>query len=213
MKLILLAAALAVSLTSAGCERATVVEKQGVPAQPSEAGSEARQQTMNNQNPTATSGIRFVVDRSDRAVYVQRGNLVFRKHPVAVGKPEHETPTGSWSISKVDLNPEWIPPESAWAKDRSRKAPGDPNNPMGRARLIFDPPYSIHGTDALDSLGSAESHGSIRVANADVVELARLVVKAGGKWEGDAWFNARLNDRTKMTEIKLDRSVPIEVRP
>lgn len=204
--------ALAVLLAATGCERSTTAEKQAVSATPASVTSEAQQQPV-GQEPSNMSDIRFVVDRSDRAVYVQRGDEVIRKHPVAVGKAEHETPTGSWRISKVDLNPEWIPPDSEWAKDRSRKAPGDPDNPMGRARLIFDPPYSIHGTDALESLGSAESHGSIRVANADVVDLARLVVQAGGKWEGDAWFNQRLNKRTEMTEIDLERPIAIEVRP
>lgn len=204
--------AVAVIMPASGCERSAETQKQTAPPQAPGKATEARQQRA-GRFPTDMSDIRFVVDRSDRSVYVQRGEEVIRKHPVSVGKPEHETPTGSWSISKVDLNPEWIPPDSDWAKDRSRKAPGAPDNPMGWARLIFDPPYSIHGTDALESLGSAASHGSIRVANTDVVDLARLVVQAGGKWEGDEWFDARLNNRTEMTEISLDKPIPIEVRP
>jgi murein L,D-transpeptidase YcbB/YkuD len=98
-------------------------------------------------------------------------------------------------------------------RDRERKAPGDPDNPLGRARLIFDPPYSIHGTDEIDSLGTAASHGSIRVANPVVVDLARLLLQAGGGWQGEAWFQERVNNRTEMTEIRLDRPVAIEVRP
>jgi len=206
-------AAFAALLISSGCSRdseptAEAVSQQvaeprtsgTAPARPANAGVEA-------------GALRLVVDRSERALYVHRGAEVVRTHPVAIGKPEHQTPSGSWRIYKIDLNPEWIPPDSDWARDRERKAPGDPNNPMGRARLIFDPPYSIHGTEALDSLGSAASHGSIRVANPVVVELARLLLQAGGGWEGEAWFQERLNQRTEMTEITLDRPVEIEVRP
>lgn len=57
---------------------------------------------------------------------------------------------------------------------------------MGRARLLYNPPYTIHGTDELDSLGKAESHGSIRVANDVAIELAELLLREGGAWQGDA---------------------------
>lgn len=204
--------ALVVLLAAPGCNVSVGSSNNTAAAPQAGAGSAAARPRASADKRESMVDIHFIVDRSDRALYVQRGDEVIRRHPVAVGKPGNETPTGTWRIDKVDLNPEWIPPDSDWAKNRSRKAPGDPNNPMGRARLIFDSPYSIHGTEALDSLGGAESHGSIRVANADVVELARLVVQAGGKWQGDDWFDERLNKRTEMTEIGLDHPVPIEVR-
>ena len=58
------------------------------------------------------------------------------------------------------------------AGDREPQPPGDPDNPMGRARLVYQMPYTIHGTDNLDSLGQAVSHGSIRLANEHVIPLA-----------------------------------------
>jgi lipoprotein-anchoring transpeptidase ErfK/SrfK len=99
--------------------------------------------------------LRIVVDKSDREVRLFNGDRLLRTERVAIGQSEHPTPTGSWEIHQVDINPEWIPPDSEWAEDRERKAPGDPENPMGRARLIFKSPYSIHGTDDMESLGTA----------------------------------------------------------
>jgi lipoprotein-anchoring transpeptidase ErfK/SrfK len=156
--------------------------------------------------------LRFVVDKSDRKVRVFRGQQEVASHDVAIGTSEHETPTGSWQIHQVDINPEWIPPESEWAKDEERQPPGDPDNPMGRARLIFQSPYSIHGTDETDSLGKKESHGSIRVANEVVLQLAEMVLKAGGLWDGDDWFRRMTENRTEMFQLRLDNPVPIEVQ-
>jgi lipoprotein-anchoring transpeptidase ErfK/SrfK len=167
---------------------------------------------MREQARTEFRDLRFVVDKSERQVRVFNGEELLRTEQVAIGQSEHPTPTGSWEIHQVDINPEWIPPDSEWAEDRERKAPGDPENPMGRARLIFDTPYTIHGTDDLESLGQAASHGSIRVANEVVLQLAEKVLKAGGAWEGDDWFRERINNRDREYQIRLEHPVPIEVQ-
>ena len=122
-----------------------------------------------------------------------------RTLPVAVGQEGHETPTGEWGIHQVDWNPDWTPPDSDWSADSEYKAPGEEGNPMGRARLIFRAPYSIHGTDAMDSLGQAASHGSVRVSNEEIFGLARLVQEHGGveRSAGRLWQEAE--------DIVLDR--------
>ncbi|HVL79216.1 MAG TPA: L,D-transpeptidase [Sphingomicrobium sp.] len=167
---------------------------------------------MRDQARQELNQLRIVVDKSDRQVQLFNGDQLLRTEQVAIGQEEHATPTGSWRIEQVDLNPEWIPPDSDWARNETRKAPGDPENPMGRARLIYNPPYSIHGTDEQDSLGRKASHGSIRVANSVVLELAQMVIKAGGAWEGDQWFQERINNRSREFQIRLDNPIPIEVR-
>lgn len=155
--------------------------------------------------------LRFVVDRSERQLRVLRGGELVRADAVAVGQSRYPTPVGRWRFTRVDLNPEWIPPDSDWTDGRHREPPGGPENPMGRARLLFDPPYSIHGTDDLESLGRAASHGSIRVADEAVVALAELLLKAGGSWEGADWFQRKLGDRARMYRIPLREPVAIEV--
>jgi len=154
----------------------------------------------------------FVVDKSDRKVRVYRDRRALRTLEVAVGVPNHETPTGSWAFTRVDINPEWIPPQSDWAEGRVRSPPGDPDNPMGRARLVFDLPYTIHGTEDLESLGTAASHGSIRVSNEDALALAELLLRAGGAWEGREWFREMAENRNFEYEICLPQPVPISVQ-
>jgi lipoprotein-anchoring transpeptidase ErfK/SrfK len=63
-------------------------------------------------------------------------------------------------------------PNSAWAGDLAGKSiPPGPDNPLkARWMGIFDG-AGIHGTDETYSLGSAASHGCLRMAVPDVIEL------------------------------------------
>lgn len=83
---------------------------------------------------------------------------------------------------------------------------------MGRARLIFREPYSIHGTDALESLGEAESHGSVRVANEHVFGLARLVQEHGGAGRSEGWYRNAVDTPTEMFEVDIPDPVSIRIR-
>ena len=168
--------------------------------------AEAREQARRE-----VGNIRVVVDRSDRKVRVYRGDEVISIETVAVGMAKYPTPTGSWKFYRVDLNPEWNPPKSNWAKGRKRSSPGHTDNPMGRARLVFNMPYTIHGTDDLGSLGTAASHGSVRISNDVVMDLAELLLRAGGSWDGDQWFQRMSENRGKEYEIKMQYPVPIDV--
>ena len=156
--------------------------------------------------------MRFVVDISDRKIRLYQGERLVQTHPVAVGSSEWPTPTGSWQFHRVDLNPEWIPPAEEWASEETRKSPGDPENPMGQARLVYRMPNSVHGTNDVGSLGKAESHGSIRVANEVVLRLAEMLLKAGGAWEGPGWFQQMVQNRTTEYQIDLAERIPIEVQ-
>jgi lipoprotein-anchoring transpeptidase ErfK/SrfK len=160
---------------------------------------------------TATE-LRLEVVRSERVVHVYLDDRRVATHEVAVGQDDHRTPTGEWRIHRVDWNPDWTPPDSEWSEDSDYKEPGHPDNPMGRARLVFDPPYSIHGTDALDSLGEAASHGSIRVANDAVIELGEMVMRHGGASRDDGWLERVLADPTSMEEVPIPEPVRIVVR-
>ena len=175
-------------------------------------GSQSRVQAEARERARREVGsIRVVVDRSDRKVRVYRGDEVISIEAVAVGMSKYPTPTGSWRFYRVDLNPEWNPPKSNWAKGRKRAPPGRPENPMGRARLVFNMPYTIHGTDDLESLGKAASHGSVRISNEVVMDLAELLLRAGGSWGGDQWFQRMSEDRGKEYQIKIQYPVPIDI--
>lgn len=151
------------------------------------------------------------VDIASRAVNVYRGGRVVATHPAAVGSDEWPTPTGEWDIGQVIFNPRWVPPEEAWAEEEEIAEPGDPENPLGKAQLVYRAPNSIHGTNAPESLGQAVSHGSVRVSDEVAVELARMVMEAGGATTPDSVVQAALADSTRRVDIAIPNPVPIRV--
>lgn len=163
--------------------------------------------------PDSLRDLRFVVDISERKLFVLRGQDTMRTHPVAVGTEEHPTPTGEWAFHRVDWNPDWTPPpDEDWTEDKEPQPPGSPENPMGHARLVFQMPYTIHGTKERQSLGKAVSHGSIRVGNDVVVQLGRLIMEAGGAPRPESFFQQVAANRTKMEQVEIPRPVPIVVQ-
>ena len=161
--------------------------------------------------PTDTAGaMRVEVDISARKAYVSRGGAV-DTIAVAVGSQRWPTQTGEWTIKQVVFNPEWVPPDESWADEREPRQPGDPKNPLGRAQLVYDAPRSIHGTNAPASIGTATSHGSIRMRNEDILRLAREVLVAGGAPKDDAWLQRAESNRTEKQIVDLPRPVAIRV--
>jgi murein L,D-transpeptidase YcbB/YkuD len=112
---------------------------------------------------------------------VHQGGERIRSYPVSVGTARHATPTGQAGITRMVWNPSWTPPDSEWARDERPAAPGW-SNPMGRVKMHLFEDYYVHGTPAANErfLGRPASHGCIRMRNADVMELARLVLAADG---------------------------------
>jgi lipoprotein-anchoring transpeptidase ErfK/SrfK len=157
------------------------------------------------------SATRLEVDLTARRLYVYDGDRRVASYRVAVGSPQWPTQTGEWSVKQVVWNPEWVPPDESWAEQRTPKKPGAPDNPLGRAQLVYDPPRTIHGTNEPASIGRAVSHGSIRLANADVVQLARRLMETAGVKHDDAWYrNVQLN-RTEKVPVDLPQRVSIRV--
>ena len=70
------------------------------------------------------------------------------------------------------MDPVWNVPDSAWAGDLAGQTiPPGPENPLkARWMGIFDG-AGIHGTTDTASLGSAASHGCVRMAIPDVIDL------------------------------------------
>lgn len=163
--------------------------------------------------PEAVASIRLEVDLSERKLYVHHGGEVMSTFDVAVGESEHPTPKGDFTIDRIIWNPAWVPPPNAeWAEDETKKDPDDPDNPMVGAKLFFEyPDYYIHGTDAPETLGTAASHGCIRMRPDDVMELAKFVQEHGGEGRSDGWYDrVQRNDGSKH-EVTLSDPVPFSV--
>jgi len=155
---------------------------------------------------------RIEVDLTAKRLTVFDGDKQVGSYRVAVGSTQWPTQTGEWSITQVVWNPEWIPPkDESWAEAKDPKKPGAPDNPLGRAQLVYDPPRTIHGTNEPQSIGKAVSHGSIRLANADVVKIARQLMEATGVQKDDAWYRQVQQNRTEKVPVDLPQRVPIRV--
>ena len=162
--------------------------------------------------PPPPPDLRLEVNVAERELYVYRNDQRIATHPVAVGTSEWPTRTGEWTVGQVVWNPRWTPPkEEEWARDEEVKEPGAPDNPLGHAQLVYDAPRSIHGTNEPESLGKAESHGSIRIANSVAVQLARMVMESGGAGKDEAWYQNVRSNRKERVDVAIPNPIPIRV--
>ena len=120
------------------------------------------------------------VDLSNRELYVIENGDVVRTYGVAVGSRKHPTPTGRYWTGRIIWNPRWVPPPSKWARKLKARAPGDPRNPMQGVKIYFrEPWFYIHGTNKPGSIGTASSHGCIRMRPRDAKRLAKRISEHG----------------------------------
>jgi lipoprotein-anchoring transpeptidase ErfK/SrfK len=98
-----------------------------------------------------------------------------RKFGVATGQAVYPTPTGTFSVVDMQLNPWWLPPDSPWAKGEKPIPPG-PGNPLGTRWMgLSAPGVGIHGTPDAASIGYSVSHGCIRMRIPDAEWLFQHV--------------------------------------
>lgn len=159
----------------------------------------------------AWAELRLEVHLDSRELIASVDGEEVERFPVAIGTDDYPTPTGSFKIRKVIWNPSWRPPDSKWARGKSPKPPGHPDNPMKRVKMFFkEPDYYIHGTDDHDSLGKAESHGCLRMRESDVTRLGQMVMEHGGKPMPEPWYR-RIFHRKTTKVVYLSAPVPIEI--
>ena len=129
----------------------------------------------------ADAPLKLVVSLSARELRVVEGGSTVATYGVAVGRPSHPTPTGSFRTGDIDWNPSWTPPPVGWAANKKYQPPGAAANPMQAVKIYFRAPYYfIHGTNNPGSIGEAASHGCIRMVPEDASALARRIERAGG---------------------------------
>jgi lipoprotein-anchoring transpeptidase ErfK/SrfK len=115
----------------------------------------------------------ITVDRPAFKLRLFKKLRISKTYRIAVGRIGLETPAGLYHVQNKAINPAWHVPNSAWAGKLAGKVipGGTPENPLKSRWLgIFDG-AGIHGTSDIASLGSAASHGCIRMAIPDVEEL------------------------------------------
>ncbi|WP_230632843.1 L,D-transpeptidase [Paenibacillus athensensis] len=100
-----------------------------------------------------TQPLEIIVDVDAHRLALVSGKFVIRSYPVGLGGAK--TPLGEFVISEKVRNPN-----------------GHSNGEFGsRGMTLSDTLYAIHGTNKPSSIGKDESHGCIRMLQADVEEL------------------------------------------
>jgi lipoprotein-anchoring transpeptidase ErfK/SrfK len=115
-----------------------------------------------------------VVNRGAFQLTLYKDLKLVKTYGIAVGQVGLETPAGLYHIQNKAVNPAWTMPNSDWVApaDRGRVVPGGiPENPLKARWLGIYDGAGIHGTDATGSIGTAASHGCIRMLIPDVIEL------------------------------------------
>jgi lipoprotein-anchoring transpeptidase ErfK/SrfK len=115
----------------------------------------------------------LVADRYNFQLRLYKNLALQKEYTIAVGALGFDTPAGLYHIQNKAVDPAWHVPNSAWAGDLAGTIVpgGTAENPLKARWLgIFDG-AGIHGTDQTYTLGSAASHGCIRMAIPDVIEL------------------------------------------
>jgi lipoprotein-anchoring transpeptidase ErfK/SrfK len=115
----------------------------------------------------------LVADRGNFQLRLYKRLQLTREYTVAVGALGFSTPAGLYHIQNKAVDPAWHVPESDWAGALAGTVvPGGvPENPLKERWLGIYDGAGIHGTDQTSSLGTAASHGCIRMGIPDVIEL------------------------------------------
>lgn len=147
-------------------------------------GSKAVELPVDKLEPKITEGKlgrTIIVDESQRKLYLYKGVKLEKIYRVAVGTARYPTPKGNFEIVEKRYRPTWRNPGSGWATGMPASIPPGPGNPLGtRAMNLNADGIRIHGTSNTGSIGSAASHGCMRMLRHDVEELFDLV-KVGTK--------------------------------
>jgi lipoprotein-anchoring transpeptidase ErfK/SrfK len=116
---------------------------------------------------------RLVIDLSDRRVYVYQTSRVIASFPLGVGKKGWETPLGNFEVIHMQHNPVWKHPITGKIFEAGADSPlgdrwvgfwSDGHNEIG-----------FHGTPDDSLVGTAASHGCLRMRNPDVRMLYEKV--------------------------------------
>jgi len=114
----------------------------------------------------------IVIDRSGFKLRLFKNLKLSKTYGIAVGRAGLETPAGLYAIQDKQVNPAWHVPNSAWAGALAGKTiPPGPGDPIVARWMGLAAGVGIHGTDEPGSIGSAASHGCIRMVPAQVIDL------------------------------------------
>lgn len=119
-----------------------------------------------------TGKFSIYVDKSQNVLMLKSDGEILKTYDVSTGT-NNSTPVGTFKIVNKIENP-------VWYKDTGAVIPPDsPENALGSRWMGFDlKGYGIHGTIDPDKIGQQVTSGCIRMRNAEVEELYKIVPRA-----------------------------------
>lgn len=113
----------------------------------------------------------LTVDRGSFTLNYYRDLELVESYTIAVGRVGFDTPSGLYEIQNKAVDPAWSVPEWGGRLAGQVIPGGTAQNPLKERWLGIYDGAGIHGTDDVASLGTAASHGCIRMAIPEVIEL------------------------------------------
>ena len=114
----------------------------------------------------------LTLDRANFTLKLWKNLKLAKTYTVAVGQEGLETPEGLYHLQDKQVEPTWHVPESDWAGSLAGQSiPPGPSNPLKARWMGIYEGAGIHGTEETSSLGTAASHGCVRMSVPDVEEL------------------------------------------
>ena len=125
----------------------------------------------------ANFGNTILVRLSARRLWFYDSDTLLKTYPIAVGTGAHPTPQGVWKVVNKRKYPSWSnPAPNGWGAGMPAYIPPGPSNPLGTRAIDLDASgIRFHGTKNIASVGTAASHGCMRMYRANVEEFFELV--------------------------------------
>jgi lipoprotein-anchoring transpeptidase ErfK/SrfK len=125
----------------------------------------------------ANFGYTILVRLGARRLWFYNSDTLVKTYPIAIGTPGYPTPLGVWKIINKRKYPSWSnPAPNGWGSGMPAYIGPGASNPLGTRALDLDASgIRFHGTNKIGSIGTAASHGCMRMLRKDVEEFFELV--------------------------------------
>jgi lipoprotein-anchoring transpeptidase ErfK/SrfK len=132
---------------------------------------------VNTNDLAKQHGTIITIQKSTRTLRLFKSLKISRRYSVAIGQPAYPTPVGLFSIQNKQVNPVWSVPNSPWAGELAGTTVqgGTAANPLKARWMGIVNGVGIHGTGDDASIGTAASHGCLRMHVRDVIALYKRV--------------------------------------
>jgi L,D-transpeptidase catalytic domain len=154
---------------------------------------------------------RITVNIAARRLYLydEHAALV-HTYPVAVGALRYRTPIRAQALRTIVWNAWWRPPPSPWAQ-HDKPTPPSTHNPLGNIKMPIGAGLMLHGTNQPRSIGTAASHGCIRLFTQDAWDLARWLQSHSPAPHSEALFQAYARNHHRSVAVPLGVTIPVDL--